>query len=194
MKWVEIRRHSERGPDGGLTPKGRRIAREAARTLRPPYAFCYTSSKKRAIETAEVMGFKEPIVDDRFGTLPSSITSGYEREIERLRKEKGLSLLRAYMALPELCETLRAFGGGLLKAVMEIPNRLPEDHGALIVSHGGTIEPLTLTALGVEFTLSAIGGEFRECEGVRFLFAEEGGWTGLEIIRLNPQVYRSPVP
>ncbi len=188
MRWVEIRRHSERGPDGGLTPRGKRIAQEARNTLRPPYALCYTSPKRRAVETAEAMGFKDPIKDERFSTIPPSILSGYEEEVERLRREKGLTLIRAYMELPELREALKDFGKNTLQALMEIPKRVPEDYGAFIVSHGGTIEPIALVALGREFSLYPIGGEFRECEGVRFLFEGEE-WTGLEIIRLNPEVF-----
>lgn len=184
MKKIEIRRHGPAGADGNLTEEGRRIAREARETLEPPYDLYATSPKTRAIETLKELGGISYIIDDRLGTLPSDKLKRYEAKVERLRSTQGLTLLHAYFILEETKAILKEKGEEMLKGVKEISVRLKENGKALIVSHGGSIEPSFLLALQRPFTLDSLGGELAYCEGVE-LFIEKGRFLRGDVIRLS---------
>lgn len=182
MKWVELRRHSFRDDAGNLSPKGREVAERAAMTLAGPYQVYYSSSKPRAIQTIEAMGGHDVKVDDRFGLGWASKIAPFEPQAQAAMKEKGIGLLDAYLEIPEIQAILKETAQEVLEAVIDVASRLPEGGKALVGTHGGTIEPAVLLALG-DFHLKAVGKPLAECEGVRFL-VDRGTIVGVEVLRL----------
>ncbi|MCP3677855.1 MAG: histidine phosphatase family protein [Deltaproteobacteria bacterium] len=167
MKILEVRRHSIVDHNGKLTKEGAALASFACQTLAAPVARAFSSPKPRAIETARVFGFTSPQVEEALTTLSSEGFSPYQERVEWFAS-KGLSLLESYFAVPEIMPLLVSHGKRALAALSRIANELTDGTSALAVSHGGTIEPAALLALGGEFELETMGGELNYCEGVRF--------------------------
>ncbi|MFQ5585972.1 MAG: histidine phosphatase family protein [Thermodesulfobacteriota bacterium] len=167
MKVIEIRRHSIAGHDGNLTEEGLALARSAGQTLSGPFERVFASPKARALQTAEAFGFPSPEVVEELTTLSGEGFSPYQERIKWFASKK-LSLLESYFAVPEIMPLLKKHGTMVLDALSTIADDLPDGAAALAVSHGGTIEPAALIALGGEFELEAMGGELSCCEGVRF--------------------------
>jgi len=183
MKVVEIRRHSIRGSDDTLSEEGRQLARKAGSTLEGKYLYCYTSPKKRAIQTLEEFGYAIFKVDERFGPLPGEKIRPFEDRAKKIVENQKLTLLEAFFEIRELHPILEGKGRELIEAARRICRELPDDGRALVVSHGGAIEPAALLALGKDFSLNVLGGELRECEGVRF-FVEGDSVKRVDVIRL----------
>ncbi len=183
MKVVEIRRHSIRGGDDTLSEEGRQLARKAASTLEGKYLRCYTSPKKRAMQTLEEFGYTTFIVDKRFGPLPRDKIKPFEERAKKITENRKLSLLEAFFEIRELYAILRQKGRELIEAVKQVCRELPDDGRALVVSHGGAIEPATILPLERDFSLNVLGGELLECEGVRF-FVEGDSVKRIDVIRL----------
>lgn len=182
MKFVEVRRHSLRDEKGSLSPEGIALAHKAAGGLAKKYAACYSGPALRCRQTLEAMGFKEYAVDEGFDSLPGKRLRPYMPDVERTLAEKGWGLLQALLEHPEAKEVLQEAGDRVLQAVKRLARDLPEGGRALVVSHGGCIEPAALLALG-NFDLSVIGGELKECEGVVFELAGDEV-VGVEVVRL----------
>jgi len=183
MKVVEIRRHSIRGSDDTLSEEGRQLARKAGSTLEGKYLHCYTSPKKRAIQTLEEFGYNMFKVDERFGPLPGEKIRPFEDKAMKIVENQKLTLLKAFFEIRELHPILEEKGRELIEAVKRICRELPDDSRALAVSHGGTIEPAAILILGKDFSLNVLGGELLECEGVRF-FVEGDSVKRIDVIRL----------
>ena len=178
---LDVRRHSTRGPDGSLTRAGRALADRSRRLLLPNYDRIWSSPKTRAIQTAESFGWPDPIVDARLGLPPSKITDGHD-VTAAVARAGGRSLLQVYFALPDVRDALREFGRRTAAVLLELATTLPDGGAGLVVSHGSTIEPLALAAMGGPFELERLGGEFSECEGVR-LVVDNGSYAGVDLIR-----------
>jgi len=183
MKVVEIRRHSVRGGDDTLSEEGKQLARKAGSTLEGNYLHCYTSPKKRAIETLEEFGYTMFKVDERLGPLPGEKIRPFEDRAKKMVENRKLTLLEAFFEIKELHPILEEKGRELIEAVRQICRELPDGGRALVVSHGGDIEPAALLALGRGFSLNVLGGEFLECEGMKFFF-EEDSVKRIDVIRL----------
>lgn len=183
MRRVELRRHSLRGPSGDLSEEGEALARKTAATAAIPYDAFFSSPARRAQQTASAFGGVDVRVDPRLGLLPGADLAPYDGRARALMERREIGLLAAYVALPEVHPTLRKKGEEVLEAIREIGAALPDGGCALAISHGGTIEPAALIALGGEFDLDAIGGDLAECEGVRFDL-EDGRVVSVEVIRL----------
>jgi broad specificity phosphatase PhoE len=146
MRWLEVRRHSltkkgaARGRGGShLSAEGVMLARLVGASL-GSFASVVTSASPRAIETALAMGLA---VDDTV-ELPSGYVSG---EVERHRQWNWPRPYRTYAellgrggGLAEVAETYRAAWTQVVQAV-------PEDAAALVVCHGGGIEPALVACL-----------------------------------------------
>ena len=183
MKYVDLRRHSLRGPTGDLTEDGRALARRATARTAASYSAFYSSPKPRAEQTAIAFGGKKPIHDPRLGLLSGAEIAPFDAPVRAVMETRGIGLLAAYFALEEIHPILRRKGEEVIQAVLEIAAALREDGTALAVSHGGSVEPAALIARDGEFDLRAIGGEFRECEGA--LLGVDGDRVDLvELIRL----------
>ena len=183
MKQVELRRHSQRGPSGGLTGKGEALARQIHRRGGVDYDAYYSSPAQRAKETASAFGGRKVRVDARLALVSGAVFAPYKESIRAVMESRGIGILAAYFALPELLPILRTKGEEVLQAVREIAGSLPDAGCALAISHGSTIEPAALIALGGEMDLGRIGGEFGFCEGIR-LGLDGDGEASVEVIRL----------
>lgn len=184
MKIVEIRRHSKRDAEGNLSREGKALCAKAGKTLETGYTVFISSSKPRAIQTLQAFGAAEHKVDDRFTALPGNKIARYEKKAEKKAKKKSLTLLQSYFKVKEIKRVLRKVGKDVLAAIQDVARNLSEDGKALIVSHGGTIEPAVLAAIGGDFSLKAMGGEeLKECEGAKFYF-ESDRLARVDVIRL----------
>ena len=183
MKVVEVRRHSIRGSGDALSDEGRQLARRAQSTLEGKYKYCYTSPKKRAIETLEEFGYTIFKVDEWFGPLPGEKIRPFEDRAKKIVEDQKLTLLEAFFEIEELHPIMEEKGRELIEAVKRICRELPDDGRALVVSHGGAIEPAAILALEKGFSLEVLGGELLECEGVKF-FLDGGLAKRLDVIRL----------
>lgn len=179
MRWLEVRRHAPtkkgaaRGRGSHLSPHGVVLAR-AVGAESGPFARVVTSSSPRAIETAVAMGWA---VDDTV-ELPSGYVPG---EVEH-HDQWGWP--QPYVRYAELIAR-----GGELAAVaaehrtmwIEVVRSVPEGSGALVVSHGGSIEPALVSCLP-DADHASWGGPFSHLDGARLDF-EDGQFTRVRLHR-----------
>jgi broad specificity phosphatase PhoE len=173
VRWLEVRRHSltKKGPDRGrgshLSAAGVALARLIGTRLAaegPPVAYVLTSQSPRAIETAVAMGLA---VDDALD-LPSGYDGGvahhaqwswdqpYVRYAELIGQDHGLAELAA------------AHRAAWLRALTVIA----DGQLALVISHGGAIEPTLVTCLP-DADHASWGAPFGHCDGARLGFDGE---------------------
>ncbi len=168
---IEVRRHSLRGEGDALSREGVELARRVAPSLIGGFHAAYSSPKQRAIETLKLFGVTEYKIVPEFGLPPHELAS-HEQHVQALRSRAGCSTLEAYLAIPATHLILDAFGVAFLDKLCEAAAALPFGKNALVVSHGGSIEPAVLAA-EPDWTLADMGGELKECEGALFHF--DGG-------------------
>jgi broad specificity phosphatase PhoE len=139
MRTVEVSRHGEKeihtiATDGrveaGLTKQGQMRARQLGRSL-GPFDRVYSTSRGRAIETAQLLSGNEPIRDDRAGYLQ------LPKYLMRSMKERTHPLGTSGLVFEDPASRLlaRVSGMVLVAFINEILQQLPEDGSALIVSH-----------------------------------------------------------
>src|SRR6266511_926934 len=186
MRWLEVRRHSltrkdsARGRGSHLSAEGVALARLVGESL-GPFASVVTSASPRAIETAVAMGFA---VDDTV-ELPSGYVPG---EVDRHEQWRWPRPYRTYAEL-------LGRGGGLA-TVAEAHRRIwtsvvaavPDGAAALVVGHGGGIEP-GLVACLPDADYQSWGGPFGHCDGARLSF-NEGGFVSVQFRRAPEQKER----
>lgn len=167
MRWLEVRRHSltkegvDRGHGSELSARGVALARAVGDGL-GQISYVVTSAVPRAMETAIAMGCS---VDEAVH-LPSGYVSGevahheqwswprpYVRYAEMLGHASGLA------AVTRVHEAVWA----------ETVNAVPEGATALVVCHGGAIEPTLVTCLP-NAAHASWGGPFAHCDGARLGF------------------------
>ena len=182
MKVVEIRRHAP-AKASKLTEEGREICSRAKQSLEFRYDLFYSSPKPRAVNTLRALGGRDIKEDPRLGTLPGDELERFDHRVEAFMEERGVGLLEAYFALDETRPYLKRKGEEILQTSGEIAARLPDGGRALCVSHGGSIEPAAILALGGSFDLSRIGGPLSYCEGVALHFINDK-IQRVDIIRL----------
>ena len=182
MRWLEVRRHSltkkgePRGRGSHLSAEGVALARAVGSRL-GGFAHVVTSPIPRTIETAIAMGFA---VDDLI-ELPSGYVPG---EVER---HQQWTWAHPYVRYAELIardgEMARLAAVG--RAVFtEIVNAIPEEAAALVVSHGGTIEPVLVACLP-QADHAAWGACFQHCDGARLAF-DGVAFVAIEFSRARP--------
>lgn len=164
MRWLEVRRHSltkkgtARGHGSHLSAEGVALARTVGGQL-GPFARVLTSLAPRAIETAVAMGFA---VDDTID-LPSGYIPG------QVGQHQQWTWPEPYVSYGELIGS----GGDLAKVAHAHADHwaatvhgLPDGATALVVSHGGTIEPALVACLpGSNHAMW--GAPFSHCDGAR---------------------------
>jgi broad specificity phosphatase PhoE len=179
MRWLEVRRHSatKQGPARGrgshLSARGVALARAVGAEL-GPIAYVLTSTAPRAIETAVAMGVS---VDDTV-ELPSGYVPGevgfheqwtwaqpWVRYAELLARGGGLAAVT------------KAHRAAWLQAVASVD----EGAAALVVSHGGAIEP-TLVACLPQAGHERWGALLGHCDGAR-LGLQGGSFVDLRFRR-----------
>ena len=143
MRTLEVRRHSwtrkdRQEGDSHLSPDGVRLARAVGDTL-PPMAYVAVGDQPRHRETAEAMGYA---VDEQVA-WPSGYVEG------EVRHHDQWSWGAPYARYAELLGT----GGGLTAVADEhlahwrrILAEVPDGGTALVVSSGGSIEPVLVAA------------------------------------------------
>ena len=137
MRWLEVRRHS-------LIKKG--TARGRGRTWRPrgsrclvgkslgPFAWVVTSAAPRAIETVVAMGFA---VDETV-ELPTGYVPG---EVDHHDQWRWPRPSRAYAELLGRGGGLATVAEAHLRVWTRVVEAVPDGAAALVVAHGGGIEP-----------------------------------------------------
>ncbi|MEQ4302089.1 histidine phosphatase family protein [Plantactinospora sp. B6F1] len=169
MRWLEIRRHSltkkgdARGRGSHLSAAGVSLARAVGAEL-GAFAYVLSSASPRAIETAVAMGYS---VDDTV-EMPSGYVEGEVAHHDQWRWQSP------YEVYAELIESK----GGLAQAAranldlwIQAAASVPEGCAALVVAHGGSIEPTLVSALP-EANHRGWGAPFRHCDGCRLAFRD----------------------
>jgi broad specificity phosphatase PhoE len=183
MRWLEVRRHSltkhgaARGRGSHLSAEGVALARLVGASL-GPFASVVTSASPRAIETALAMGFA---VDDTV-ELPSGYVPGEVEHHDQWRWPQP------YLTYAELLER-----GGGLTAVAEthraawtrVVEAVPEGAAALVVCHGGGIEPGLVAGLP-DADHELWGAPFGHCDGARLSF-QDGRFVSVQFRRAPPR-------
>ncbi|GAB4054185.1 phosphoglycerate mutase family protein [Catellatospora paridis] len=139
MRRLEVRRHSytkkdaARGRGSHLSGDGVAAARAAGEAL-GPVGYVLTSMSPRAMETAVAMGFA---VDDT-AEMPSGYVPGEVDHHDQWRWERPFvtyaELIAAGRGLADVALANRALWLAALA-------RVPDGATALVVGHGGTLEP-----------------------------------------------------
>jgi broad specificity phosphatase PhoE len=189
MRWLEVRRHSltkkgtARGRGSHLSAEGVALARLVGESL-GPFASVVSSASPRAVETAVAMGFA---VDDAV-ELPSGYVPG---EVDHHEQWGWPRPYRTYAALlgrggglATVAEAHRRIWTGVVEAV-------PDGTAALVVAHGGGIEP-GLVACLPDADHELWGAPLGHCDGARLGF-DEGRFVTVEFSRVPAELLpRSP--
>jgi broad specificity phosphatase PhoE len=188
MRWLEVRRHSltkkgtARGRGSQLSAEGVALARLVGASL-GPFARVVTSAWPRAVETALTMGFA---VDDAV-ELPSGYVPGEVEHHQQWRWPRPYSayaeLLGRGGGLPAVAEAYRVAWTGVVEAV-------PEGAAALMVCHGGGIEP-GLVACLPDADHGSWGAPFGHCDGARLDF-EDGRFVSVQFRRATSRAELTP--
>jgi broad specificity phosphatase PhoE len=179
MRWLEVRRHSltkkgtARGRGSHLSAQGVALARAVGAEL-GPVAYVLTSTSPRAIETAIAMGLA---VDDAV-ELPSGYVPGEVRFHQQWRWAQPYA---RYAQLLRQGRELAAVARAHLAAWTGAVQALDDDQTALVVGHGGAIEP-TLVACLPDADHQRWGGLLGHCDGARLAF-EHGAFVGIQFRR-----------
>ena len=179
VRWVEVRRHSltkkgaARGRGSHLSAEGVALARAAGAQL-GDIAYVAASCSPRAIETAIAMGFA---VDDTFD-LPAGYVPG---EVGRHDQWSWPLPYLIYAALivedRVLAEVAKLHKASWAAAAAQ----LTDGQTALIVSHGGAIEPALVACLP-NADHASWGAPFTHCDGAR-LAIDHGQFLSVEFHR-----------
>lgn len=140
--------------DDGSLAATGRALAERVGATLPRFDRVWSSPRPRAVQTAELFGRGAPTIDPRLD-LPASLPADLE-PLGRAGVETLLGLARA----------------------------LPEGGAGLVVTHGGILEPIVVTAMGGPFDLERLGGNFAECEGARIRI-ENGAVSGVDLVRFD---------
>lgn len=181
MRWLEVRRHSltkkgaARGRGSHLSAEGVALARRIGAEVRAP-AYVLTSEVPRCVETAVAMGFA---VDDTVSFRYPYV----DGEVGRHEQWTWDEPFVRYAAL------LGAGGGVATLVAEELPlvtaavERVDDGAAALVVTHGGTIEPLLVGCLpGADHR--SWGPAIGHGEGATLTW-EHGRFTSIELRRVG---------
>jgi broad specificity phosphatase PhoE len=184
MKDLEVRRHAftkkgaARGSGSTLSPEGVRLARQVGSEM-GPFAYVIASLIPRTLETALAMGYA---VDE----LVEMGRGGWDEATAEIAQHSRGSDGDLYLRYLD-----RFAAGG---AVAEVGrqqvaiwehgmSRVGDGEAALVVSHGGLIEPALIAALPPDWDHSHWGRGFEQCEGVRLTW--DGRFTDARPLRLR---------
>ena len=184
MRWLEVRRHSltRKGPARGrgshLSADGVVLARLVGESL-GPFALVVTSASPRAIETAVAMGFA---VDDTV-ELPSGYVPG---EVDHHDQWCWPHPYRTYAGLLGRGGDLATIAKVHRRVWTSVMEAVPDGAAALVVAHGGGIEP-GLVACLPDADHELWGAPFGHCDGARLGF-DEGGFVCVEFLRVPAEL------
>jgi broad specificity phosphatase PhoE len=179
MRWLEVRRHSRtnkgaaRSSGSHLSAEGVLLARLVGESL-GPFALVMTSASPRAIGTALAMGFA---VDDTV-EFPSGYVHG---EVEHHEQWRWPRPYRTYAELLGRSHGLASVAEAHRRIWTAIVEAVPDGAAALVIAHGGGIEPGLVACLpGADH--DTWGGPFGHCDGARLGF-DQGRFTEIQIRR-----------
>src|SRR6266511_581768 len=152
------------GRGSHLSAQGVALARLVGESLRP-FAWVVTSASPRALETAVAMGVA---VDDTV-ELPSGYVPG---EVEHHDQWHWPHPYTRYAALLQQGRGLAAVAGSHRDLWTRLVQGVPDGGAALVVCHGGAIEP-GLVACLPEANHGSWCAPFGHCDGARLAF--DGG-------------------
>ena len=179
MRWLEIRRHAltkkgeARGRGSHLSAEGVALARAVGACL-GPFAKVVASPVPRTAETALAMGFAvDDIVDLPSGYVPGlldhhaqwSWPHPYARYAE---------LIAQGGAVAHIAATIRT-------ALIRIVAAVPDGSAALLISHGGTIEPALVACLP-DADHTSWGAALSHLDGARLTF-DNGTFVDIQLRR-----------
>jgi len=145
-----------------------------------PFAYVAASLIPRTVETAIAMGFA---VDDLFDFGGGEMWESATREIAHRELREDNQLYRVYVAAAEAGGVVAALGRRQAELWAGIAGRVDDGQAALIVTHGGLIEPgLTVALPG--WAHERWGRGFRQCEGARLTWAGDA-FVDAEILHLD---------
>jgi broad specificity phosphatase PhoE len=182
MRWLEVRRHSltkknaGRGRGSHLSAQGVALARLVGQSL-GPFAAVATSASPRAIETALAMGFAvDETVELPSGYLPGEI--GHHDQWRWPRPYRTYAeLIGRLGGLAAVAEAHRGVWTRVVEAV-------PDGAAALVICHGGGIEP-GLVACLPDADHDSWGAPFAHCDGARLGF-DDGRFISVQLHRAPP--------
>jgi len=183
MRWLEVRRHSLTDKDtardrgSALSAEGVVLARRVGEAL-GPFAYVVTSTSPRAIETAVAMGFA---VDDTV-ELPSGYVAGEVEHHEQWRWPRPYRTYAELLARPSGIATVAEAHRRIWKRVVEaVPDGAA---AALVVGHGGGIEPALVACLP-DADHESWGAPLGHCDGARLGF-DRGRFLSVQFRRAPP--------
>lgn len=176
---MEVRRHSltkkgaARGRGSHLSAEGVALARAVGANL-GPFAHVVASPIPRTLETAIAMGFAvDDIVEMPSGYVPGEVDYHAQWSWEQPYVRYAEIIAQGGQLARVTAETLAI----LTRAVTSVP----EGSAALVISHGGTIEPALVACLP-EADHASWGAGLSHCDGARLTF-EEGRFVRVEMRR-----------
>lgn len=174
MRVVEHRRHSRRDPgDPHLSREGLELARRVAPTL-GRFDRVVSSPKRRAIETAEALGFSVDAEVPDLALMPDDVGPAFDELNPRSFAE--------YVRAAARNRSLGEYARRQAKVMREELSRVPDGGRLLIVSHGGVIEFGAAAARSRD--AMTWGEPTGYLEGVR-LTLERGRWVRGEVLRVS---------
>lgn len=189
MKTLEVRWHSltkkgvERESGSLLSPDGVRQARRLGERLTPaPVSYVMTGPDRRHVETAIAMGYA---VDDMV-SWPSGYVAGVVDHHDQWRWD---SPYERYAELLQTSRDLREVAEVHLRHWQRAIDRVMDGEAALIVSSGGSIEPV-LVAAHPEGDLASYGSALHHLDGATLSF-DRGRCVEITIRRRFDEVPRS---
>jgi broad specificity phosphatase PhoE len=184
MRWLEVRRHSltkegrARGRGSYLSAEGVALARLVGESL-GPFATVVTSASPRALETAVAMGFAV----DYTVELPSGYVPG---EVGHHEQWSWPDPYRTYAELLGRGGRLATIAERHRRIWTSVVEAVPDGTAALVVGHGGGIEP-GLVACRPDADHESWGAPLDHCDGARLGF-DEGGFVSVQFSRVPAEL------
>ncbi|HYA70332.1 MAG TPA: histidine phosphatase family protein [Thermoplasmata archaeon] len=173
MRVLEHRRHSLRAPsDPHLSPAGVALARRVAGTI-GPFERVVTSPKKRAVETAEALGFSVDATIAELAEMPDDAGLAVDTLGDHMFADYVRGVARSH--------AMAEYAHRQAELMARELDRLPEGGRLLLISHGGIIEFGAAAARPRE--ARTWGEPLGPLEGVR-LFRDHGSWVRGEVLRI----------
>lgn len=179
-----MRRHAftkkgtARGSGSTLSAEGVRQARQVGSET-GPFAYVVASLVPRTLETALAMGFAVDELVEMGGGRWEEATAEIAHRSLRSDADLYLRYVDRFAAGGAVAELGRQQAAIWEHAV----SRLGDGEAALVVSHGGLIEPALIAALPRDWDHSRWGRGFEQCEGVRLTW--DGRFTDALPLRLR---------
>ncbi len=167
MRTLEVRRHTytklggARGRGSHLSQAGVELARSIGASI-GPFAYVAASLAPRTLETAVAMGFA---VDDLLD-LSGALWEAAQAELAHRAARADPQLHVRYLELLNEGGAVAALGHRQAELWSSIVMSVPDGAQALLISHGGLIEPGFVAALP-DWPHVRWGRGFKHCEGAR---------------------------